>query len=702
VKTRLALAATAVAGAVLVMASRPAVRPLPGFARGSAGPHDALERRFLDLPSPDQMRATHRFLTREPHPAGSERNRELAEWTQDRFRAIGLDDVQMVTHDVLLPQPLEVAIEMITPAHHGTRWMAAAEAGVAALGPAALPYHAYSRSGDVTAPVIYAGNGDPEDYDWLAGQDIDVRGRIVLVRHAMPYSYRGFKVLTAERRGAAALLVYSDPADDGSAKGPVYPHGPWGPADRVQRGGIAYDFFTPGDPLTPGWPSTTGAKRLDPRDAASLPKIVSAPLSERDAHDILAAMDGQDAPQAWRGSLPIRYRLGSESTVLRVRVRSDERVRPIWTVTGLLRGRESPDDLVIVGNHRDAWLYGGVDPSSGSATMMELARALGELKKAGWRPRRSILFASWDAEEISLTSSTEWAEQHAQMLREHAVAYLNADRAVSGQELTIAAVPALNGVIESATSAVRDPETRLTLTGRVRSQAGAAGAPQAVVDNRIGGGSDYTVFLNHLGVPIADFSFRGPYGVYHSAYDTHEWVARIGDPGFRYHATLVQLLGLVTLRLADADLVPLDYTDYAARIDDFARDVRRRWTSAQSASPDDPMRDVLTAVGELRQASARFASHRDEALRDGDGAGLQALNAQLLQVERALLDAEGIPGRPWFRHLIYAPKFTYGPELLPGIAEALEAGDTSQARHQAQRLAAAIRRAAAALAGVGN
>ncbi|HET7218600.1 MAG TPA: transferrin receptor-like dimerization domain-containing protein, partial [Vicinamibacterales bacterium] len=482
----------------------------------------------------------------------------------------------------------------------------------------------------------------------------------------------------------------------------AYPDGPWGPRDRVQRGGVAYDFLAPGDPLTPGWPSVPGAKRLDASDAPSLPRILSAPLSERDAQAILATMDGPEVPRAWRGALPVTYRAGTGSTVLRVRVRIDERVRPVWTVTGLLRGRDRPDDLVIVGNHRDAWLYGGVDPSSGSAAMMELARTLGDLKKTGWRPRRSILFASWDAEELSLTSSTEWGEQHAQMLREHAVAYLNADSAVSGQDLAIAAVPSLNAVIESATGIVRDPATRLTLTARARSASGSAVAPSPVVDNRVGGGSDYTVFLNHLGVPVADFSFRGPYGVYHSAYDTHDWVARFADPGFRYHAALVQVIGLVTLRLADADVVALDYVPYAERIDEFAREARARWTSSQRSVPEDPLGEVFAAISDLRRAAADFNARRERALVDGDADALRLLNVRLRDAERSLLDPGGLPGRPWFRHLIYAPKFTYAPELLPGVAEAVDAGDLPRARVQAQRLAAAIRRSADALDGAAD
>jgi len=483
----------------------------------------------------------------------------------------------------------------------------------------------------------------------------------------------------------------------------VYPEGPWGPADRVQRGGIAYDFLVPGDPLTPGWASLPGAKRIDSRQAASLPKIVSAPVAERDARAMLDVLDGPEVPDSWRGALPVTYRTGPGPAIVRVRVRNDDRVRPIWTVTGMLRGRDRPDDLVIVGNHRDAWVYGGVDPSSGSAAMMELARALGGLKKAGWRPRRSILFASWDAEEFSLTSSTEWGEQHAQTLRSRAVAYLNVDSAVSGQDLAVAAVPSLNVLIESAARVVRDPATRLTLAARARTtRASSAATPSTFVDNRLGGGSDYTVFLNHLGVPVADLSFRGPYGVYHSAYDTHHWVATIGDPGFLYHAALVRLWGLITLRLADADLVALDYTAYADRIDAFARELRTRWTSTQLSTPDDPLKDVLAAAGELRRAAGAFNARRDRALSDRGREAMSALNDQLLTVERSLLDPDGIPGRPWFRHLIYAPKFTYAPEMLPGVAEALDAGDLPEARAQAQHLAAAIRRAAASLDGSVN
>jgi N-acetylated-alpha-linked acidic dipeptidase len=566
-----------------------------------------------------------------------------------------------------------------------------------------VPFHAYSASGEVSAPVVFAGNGLPADYDWLASEGIDVRGKIVLVRYSVPYSYRGFKALMAQQRGAAGLLIYSDPADDGHARGKVYPDGPWGPDTRIQRGGIAYDFLVPGDPLTPGWPSTPGAPRVAADAAVSLPKIISAPLSYTDAREILASLGGPQVPHGWRGAGAPTWRAGPGHAVVRLRVRTDNRIRPVWTVTGLIRGSEQPDDVVIVGNHRDAWVYGGVDPSSGSAALMELARVLGDMARGGWRPRRSILFASWDAEEFALTSSTEWGEEHQEWLRRNAVAYLNVDSAASGSTLSVAAVPALNQVLDEVARTVKDPVSRLTLAATARDRRTREGGRQLtgtaddVIDNRLGGGSDFTVFLNFLGVPVADLSFDGPYGVYHSVYDNHAWVATIGDRGFRYHVALVQFWGLAALRLAGADVVPLDYEPYARRIGEFADDVERQWIRQPNAGGVELLTDVRNAASEMRAAAAHFNLRRDAALRHSDGSTFERLNRQLLAVERALLDPEGIPGRSWYRHLIYAPAFTYAPEVLPGVAEAIDAGDPARAREQSGRLAAALRRAAAAL-----
>jgi len=572
----------------------------------------------------------------------------------------------------------------------------------APTGELGVPYHAYSASGEVTAEVVYAGSGNPSDYDWLASKGVDIRGRIALVRYSVPYSYRGFKALTAQQRGAAGILIYSDPADDGEGKGKVYPEGPWGPPSHIQRGGIVYDFMVPGDPLTPGWASTPGARRIDRADAVSLPRIISAPLSNQDAKTILESLGGEIAPKAWQGGLPIKYRVGAGPATVRLRVRSDDVIRPIWTVTGRISGREYPEELVIVGNHRDAWVYGGVDPSSGSAALVELASTLGQLVKRGWRPKRTIVLASWDAEEFTLTSSTEWGEEHRDRLREHAVAYLNVDSAASGPHFAAAAVPSLTRLIGDVAEIVRDPRLRIPVAAAARSkhseERGAlpTGGGEDLVNNRLGSGSDYTVFLNHLGVPVADLSFDGPYGVYHSMYDNHNWVSRIGDPGFQYHAALVKIWGLVTLRLANADAIPLDPSAYADRLGDFVKDLRRRpELSREGADPRlrEAVKEIESAIGSLRASAAVFGRRRDAALAGMSGDALISLNRKALRFERMFLSTDGIPGRPWYRHLVYAPKYTYAPEIFPGVSEGLDAQDTPRAVEQARRLAAAIRRA---------
>ena len=388
--------------------------------------------------------------------------------------------------------------------------------------------------------------------------------------------------------------------------------------------------------------------------------------------------------------------------VVHMKVRADDRIRPIWTVTGMIRGTERPDDVVIVGNHRDAWIFGGVDPSSGSAALMELARSFGELVRGGWRPRRSIVFASWDAEEFTLTSSTEWGEQHQTWLQEGAVAYLNVDSAASGSRFSATAVPALNRVIEEAAGAVRDPVAHVPVASVARDHRARSigalptGTSRDLVDNRLGSGSDYTVFLNFLGVPVADLSFRGPYGVYHSIYDTHNWVSRIGDPGFRYHVALVQLWGAMTLRLADADAIPLDYVLYAERVEEFIAELGRV-QPAVPAGARDPLSVVRHAASELARSAQEFNRRRSDALSRLDRAAIDRANRQVLAAERGLLDPDGLPGRPWYRHQIYAPKFTYAPEVLPGLTEAMDGGDPVRFAGQADRLAAALGRAAAAL-----
>ncbi len=689
--------------ALFGLASTQGPNAIFGFAPGSLARERRIEAHYLALPDASRIREFHRYLTREPHMAGTPRNRELAEWQRSQWEKWGLENVAIVRHEVLLPYPEEVGVEMVQP----RRWKASLREDPLPVDPdtsldPGITYHAYSASGDLTAEVVYAGSGNPENYDWLAAQGIDVRGRIALVRYSVPYSYRGYKALTAQQRGLAGILIYSDPADDGYRKGAVYPDGPWGPESHIQRGGIPFDFLVPGDPLTPGWASVRGARRIRASEAVSIPKIVSVPLSYRDARVILEALEGPEVPAGWRGGLPLTYRAGPGAT-LRMHVQIDQGIREIQTVVGRVRGSERPDEEVILGNHRDAWVFGGVDPSSGSASLMEMARAFGTLLREGMRPRRTIVFASWDAEEFTLTSSTEWGEQFADDLRRRAVAYVNVDSSASGPEFTSSAVPSLNRVVLEAARDVRDPRSRASVAAaaaaRSSTERGALPTAEggALVSNRLGSGSDYTVFLNFLGVPIVDMTFDGPYGVYHSMYDDHRWVAEIGDPGFRYHAAMTKLWGLMALRLANADVLPFDYETYGNRLEEFASELETKWRQRRKASSEEtaPFAVVRDAIGEFRAAAGRMAQRMARALESpGDR---DVVNRALMDVERAFIDPEGIPGRPWYRHQIYAPKFTYAPEVLPGPAEALEADDARALDVQCQRVASAIRRAAAVL-----
>jgi N-acetylated-alpha-linked acidic dipeptidase len=702
--------ALALSAAVFFLLTSAAETPpgVSGFSRTSLEAERRAEARFLRLPSEDRARGFHRFLTAQPHVAGSARNKALAEWQREQWARWGLDQVEIITHDVLLPYPQEVRVEMTQP----RAWQATLKEDPVSSDPdtqqdPGLVYLAYSASGDVTAPVVYAGSGNPDNYDWLAAQGIDVKGKIALVRYSVPYSYRGFKALTAQERGLAGLLIYSDPADDGYGKGKTYPDGPWGPESHIQRGGIPFDFLVPGDPLTPGWASTPGARRIDATESVSIPKIMGVPLSYRDARVILEALGGPEVPTAWRGGLPIRYRAGGSGAAIRMVVRNDSEIRQIQTVVGRIRGTDAPDEEIIVGNHRDAWVFGGVDPSSGSATLMDLVRSFGTLAREGVRPKRTIVFASWDAEEFTLTSSTEWGEQFADALTRSAVAYINVDSSASGRRFTASAVPSLNRVIAEVARDVRDPATGRSIAEATRLAAASTergSLPNAtgseLVNNRLGSGSDYTVFLNYLGVPIVDMSFDGPYGVYHSMYDDHRWVSTIGDPGFRYHTAMTRVWGVMALRLANADVLPFDYPSYATRLREFALELDKRWAAAapRAGGGAAPLAPVLAAVDRFADAARAVDARQVQGL-TASVTERGELNRQLMQAERGFIDPQGIPGRPWYRHQIYAPKFTYAPEIFPGVAEALAAGDEVRLREQSERVATAIDRVTRILRG---
>jgi N-acetylated-alpha-linked acidic dipeptidase len=670
---------------------------LRGFSAASSARERDIEKAFIAIPSPDEERRQHRLFTAEPHVAGSARNNYLAQYVAEQWKAQGLEDVVVREYDVYSTEPVSTSLEMVTPVYYRALLREAAyDADPDTKNPAvSAAWSGMSRSGEITAPVVYAHSGNPEDYDLLRKQGIDVKGKIVLVRYSNPYSYRGFKALTAEREGAAVMLVYSDPAEDGYKKGKVFPEGPWGPETHIQRGAITYDFIVPGDPTTPGWPSVPGAKRISPEEALSLPKIMAMPLSWPDAKPLLENMDGPVAPAEWQGGLPIQYHLGGGKVRAHVKIQMDNSIKPYFVVEARVRGSELPDEWIVVGNHRDAWVFGGVDPSSGTASMMEMTRALGTLLKQGIRPRRTVVVCSWDGEEVGLTGSTEWGEQFADELRQKAVAYINVDSSVSGPDFQGDAVASLAPMLVETTRDVQDPSgTSLhdawkTTAERKSKKSGKKESIQDsnLAETRIGSASDHTVFLNFVGMPVLGLQFDGPYGVYHSMYDDFYWMNHFGDPGYKYHTLMSQLWGVLTLRLANADVLPYDFESYASRIRDFVDDIGKgnekgRWDS----------QPLLNSIAAFELSGRRLNAVLSSAL---DGISLdpetrKIVNRGMMQVERNWLSPEGIPGRPWFKHMIYGTRYTYAHLELPGITEAAEAGNWTLAQQQADILREAV------------
>jgi N-acetylated-alpha-linked acidic dipeptidase len=673
-----------------------------GFTPSSAAREAEIESKFKSIPSPDEERRQHRIFTQEPHVAGSKRNNQLAEYIRDQWKKQGLENVIIRRYDVYGTNPKSASLEMIAPVHyHALLRESPIAADPDSKNPAiSAAWLGMSISGEVTAPVVYAHSGNPEDYDLLRKNGITAKGKIVLVRYSNPYSYRGFKALTAQREGAAAILIYSDPAEDGYKQGKVDPDGPWGPEYHIQRGAITYDFMVPGDPLTPGWASIPGARRIRIEDAMSAPKIMALPLSWHDAKPLLENMRGPVAPESWQGGLPFQYHLGGEEVQVHLKIEMENGIQPYLVVEGRIRGSELPDQWVVLGNHRDAWVFGGVDPSSGTASMMELTRALGELKKHGIRPRRTMVICSWDGEEVGLTGSTEWGEQFADELRSKAVAYINVDEAASGPNFHGQAVASLAPMLAETAQTLQDPSgktlrdawkatiDRERAERKQSSQMNDSGvASTTLADTRIGSGSDHTVFLNFIGMPVIGLQFDGDYGVYHSAYDDFYWMNHFGDPGYRYHTLMSQVWGVTSLRLANADLLPFDFATYAGNVRQFLDELTNGKDIAQL-----DLSAVRKQIDDFEAAGKRL----DEKLRTTLASGkidpklASELNSGMMQVERNWLNPDGIPGRPWFKHILYGARFTYAHLELPGLAEALEKQDWPTAKQQAEILQHAL------------
>jgi N-acetylated-alpha-linked acidic dipeptidase len=660
-----------------------------------------IEQEFLSVPNAKLAGEELKTLTSAPHLAATPEDHKTAEYVAQKFRAAGLD-TEIVPYRVLLNWPKVVRVEAYGP--DGKQLMSGPTREHVDSGDpyqddprVVMPFNGSSGSGDVTGEVVYANYGRLEDFNELAAQHIDLHGKIVITRYGG--NFRGVKVYIAEQRGAAGVLIYSDPQDDGYYKGDPWPDGPWRPETGVQRGSVQYLFRYPGDPQTPGVASTPDLpdSAREPADnTGDQPHIISIPLSYHDAAPILQALKGPGVPQGWQGALPFRYHLGPGGVKAHLVSQQDYQVRTIWDVIGKIKGSQFPDEWVVTGNHRDAWVYGAVDPNSGTAALLEDVHGVGTLLKQGWRPKRSMLFCSWDAEEEGLIGSTEWVEQYAKPL-ENAVAYFNVDVAVSGPDFSAAAVPSLKQFVRELTRDVPSPRGG-TVYEQWKNNRGAAnehrGSNAPSMDNNdvhvgdLGSGSDFTPFLQHVGVPSTDIGSGGPYGVYHSTFDDYAWFVANADPSFVYLQQMARVLGLEGIRMADTEVLPYDYVTYAREIAVYIEAAQKKAADLKLNSLD---------FSAARDAASRFmaAAEKAHALQSAPENDPASLNRALRQTEADFVSAAGLPNRPWYKHLIYAPgEYTgYSAVVIPGVNEAIDAHDEARAAQQLTTLTQALDRA---------
>ena len=658
------------------------------------------------MPAPKSAREHLRRLTLEPHIAGTKEDYATAVYVRDQMKSYGLN-AELKEYNVWLPYPKTTPIvELITQRRQRLSVTEAIVPGdPTSSNPKITPlFNGYSASGDVTGPLVYANYGLPGDYEELKKVGVDVKGKIVIVRYGN--SFRGVKAKVAEDNGAVGCIIYSDPADDGYMQGDVYPKGPWRPVASGQRGSVQYLFDYPGDPLTPGKPSIPGVPRLKPEEATDLTKIPVQPIAYDVAKTLISPLRGPVRPKGFQGGLPLAYHVGGTPDVkVRLKTDMDYKVRTIWDVVARIEGNQERDRWVVMGNHRDAWVFGAVDPNSGSSAMLEVARGFGDLLKQGWTPKRTIILCSWDAEEYGLIGSTEWAEENADDLREKAVAYLNVDVAVSGGNFGASSVPSLWKAIRDVTRDVKDPKTGKTIYQQWQEKARegrSINEPANGGEARIGAlgsGSDYTPFLQHLGVPSTDMGFGGDYGVYHSSYDSFYWMDHFGDPGFVYHVAAAQIWGTLALRLADADALPFDYTDYATQIREFfAEALRLAKQKNLDTSFDD--RSMNAALEDFAKECSRVEKNRQEAVTTkANSAKLKLINDALIGVEREFIDERGLRGRPWYKHEIYAPGIYtgYAAQPLTDFRQAIDDRNSANTKESLERIVEAIKRATKAL-----
>jgi len=675
---------------------------LDGFFADSSATQRRWEEQFRAVPAPKSAREHLRRLTLEPHIAGTKEDYATAIYVRDQLKSYGLN-AELKEYDVWLPYPNTPSIvELIT---NRTQRLSVTEAVVpgdpTSSNPKITPlFNGYSASGDVTGPLVYANYGLPGDYEDLKKMGVDVTGKIVIVRYGN--SFRGVKAKVAQDHGAIGCIIYSDPADDGYMQGDVYPKGPWRPVASGQRGSVQYLFDYPGDPLTPGKPSIAGVPRLKPEEATDLTKIPVQPIAYDVARTLISPLRGPVRPKGFQGGLPLAYHVGGTPDVkVRLKTDMDYKQRTIWDVVARIDGSQDKDRWVVLGNHRDAWVFGAVDPNSGTASMLEVGRGYGELLKKGWSPKRTIILCSWDAEEYGLIGSTEWAEENADELREKAVAYLNVDVAVSGGNFGAYSVPSLWKLIRDVTRDVKDPKTGKSIYQQWQDHAKENRPTNDTADKSearieaLGSGSDYTPFLQHLGVPSTDMGFNGDYGVYHSAYDSFYWMDHFGDPGFVYHAATAQLWGTLAMRLADADALPFDYTDYATQIRDFFTEALKLAKQHKLEASLNTQSFLDTVDAFTKEATRIEALRRKAIAENANSVRLRSINDLLIHIEREFTDERGLRGRSWYKHQIYAPGvYTgYAAQPLTDFRQAIDDRNSTNAKESLERIAEAIKRA---------
>jgi N-acetylated-alpha-linked acidic dipeptidase len=728
-----------------LMAQQDAEPGLTGFSADGSRTERQWEQKFRSAISTDNIGDYAKLLSARPHHVGSSFDKHDQEWLASKFKEWGWD-VHVESFQILFPTPKDRVLEMLEP----TRFVAKLQEPPIPEDPTSnqqneqLPsYNAYSIDGDVTAPLVYVNYGIPEDYEELERMGVSVNGAIVIARYGS--SWRGIKPKVAAEHGAVGCLIYSDPRDDGYTSGDVYPKGPWRPADGVQRGSVVDMALYPGDPLTPGIGATPDAKRLKFEDVKVFTKIPVQPISYADAQPLLAALTGPVAPARWRGGLAITYHVGPGPAKVHLRVKFNWDMKQINDVIARIPGASEGDQWVIRGNHYDAWVNGAQDPISGMSAEMEEARTLGEMAKAGWKPKRTIIYCAWDAEEPGLIGSTEWVETHADELRAHAVAYINTDSNSRGY-LNASGSHSLETFMNQVARDISDPEKNISVWQRrqLRRIAGAnSGEERERLRSRatwpieaLGSGSDYTAFLDFTGVASLNLEFSGESdgGVYHSVYDDFYWFTHFGDVGFVYGRALAQTVGTSVLRLADADLLPFDFNDLYSTVRGYVsdlqhvaenqnseiRDRNREISEGAFAATSDPRRPLVppateavpphlnfaplqNALDALNQSADHYKRVYARAEQDGGAvlgrASLAQVNVQLLQSERALTDDNGLPGRPWFKHQLYAPGFYtgYGVKTVPAVREAIEQKQWSTAEESIDRVAKVLENEAAAI-----